>query len=175
MNDALAIHRALLGREILHEIVRLPASIAHADELPKVLGLPAERCLATRVYSCLDVLRGERFLTALIVPAGPPPATEPIRHAVGARMIRPARADVINRVTDYAAHLVAPLLLPESVRVLIDRAVVSGLREDDVVYTATGEPFTALGIRAHDLCMVAGAKPVDLNGESRPVDLSGRR
>lgn len=164
MKDALAIHRALLEREILHEIVRLPAAIAHADELPKVLGLPADRCLVTRVFACLDVVQGQRFLTGLIVPAGTEPVTEPIRRAVGARLIRPARPDLINRVTDYAAHLVGPLLLPETMPVLIDDRAVAGLRADHVVYTATGEPFTALGIQAHDLCTLSGAKPIDLSG-----------
>ncbi len=61
MKDALAIHRALLEWEAVHEIVRLPVAMAHADELPKALGLPAERCLVTRVYSCDDDRRGRRF------------------------------------------------------------------------------------------------------------------
>ncbi|KAB2344670.1 aminoacyl-tRNA deacylase [Actinomadura rudentiformis] len=162
MKDALTIHRALLERETLHEIVRLPAAIAHADELPRSLGLPAGRCLVTRVYACNDVHRGSRFLVGVIVPAGVRPPAERVRLAVGARLIRPARPDLVNTVTEYAAGLVCPLLLPESMPLLIDEETVGELPVDDVVYTATGEASTALGIRALDLFALSGAKPVDL-------------
>lgn len=167
MKDALTIHRALLESETVHEIVRLPAAIAQADDLPRVLGLPPERCLATRVYTCVDAGRGDRFLAGVIVPAGTHPATEPIRMAVGARQLRPARANLVNSVTEYAADLVCPLLLPERMPLLIDDRAIDALHVDDVVYTATGEASTALGIRALDLYGLTGAKPIDLSGFSR--------
>ncbi|TDD73253.1 aminoacyl-tRNA deacylase [Actinomadura rubrisoli] len=162
MKDALAIHRALLEWEAVHEIVRLPIAIADADELPKALGLPADRCLVTRVYACNDVFGTGRFLAGVIVPAGARPPTEAVRLAVGARNIRPARADLVNAVTEYAAGLVCPLLLPSSMPLLIDRRAVDGLPGDDVVYTATGEASTALGIRGRTLYALSQAKPVDL-------------
>ncbi|WP_395111087.1 aminoacyl-tRNA deacylase [Actinomadura sp. SCN-SB] len=168
MKDALTIHRALLEREIQHEIVRLPIAISRSGELPGALGLPSERCLATRVFACNDVYRSRRFLTAAIVPAGSEPSAEAARLAVSARLIRPARADLINTVTEYAADLVCPLLLPDSVRVLIDRTLVESLPVDDVVYTATGEPSTALGIRALDLFALSRAEPVHLCDWSAP-------
>jgi prolyl-tRNA editing enzyme YbaK/EbsC (Cys-tRNA(Pro) deacylase) len=164
MKDALAIHRMLLERETLHEIVRLPNPIASADDLPKA-GLPAGRCLSTRIYTftprAARTGRGHR-LAAVIVLAGAAVGTEPVRLALGARTIRPAGADLINSVTDFAAELVCPLLLPDSVTVLIDRRVGDRLQDDDVVYTATGESWTALGIRAADLRTASGARPVDL-------------
>ncbi|WP_242882945.1 aminoacyl-tRNA deacylase [Actinomadura litoris] len=163
MKDALAIHRALLEREIAHEIVRLPVAVAHADELPTALGLPADRCLATRVYACVGAFQGGRFLTGVIVAAGRRPAAEAVRLAAGARLIRPARADLVNSVTEYAAGLVCPLLLPGSMPLLIDRRLVDGLPGDAVVYTATGEPSTALGIRGRSLFRLCEAKPVDLS------------
>jgi Cys-tRNA(Pro)/Cys-tRNA(Cys) deacylase len=164
MKDALAIHRMLLERETLHEIVRLPIPITNADDLPKA-GLPAGRCLATRVYSLTTrttlTTRGHR-LAAVIVVAGATVGTEPIRRALGARTIRPAGADQINSVTEFAAELVCPVLLPMSMSVLIDQWVSDRLHNDDVVYTATGESWTALGIRAADLLSASGARPVDL-------------
>ncbi|MFD0683965.1 aminoacyl-tRNA deacylase [Actinomadura fibrosa] len=163
MKDALAIHRALLEWEAVHEIVRLPIAMAHADELPKALGLPPDRCLVTRVYACNDVVAGHRFLTGVVVEAGMRPSAEAVRLAVGARLIRPARPDLINTVTEYAANLVSPLLLPASMPLLIDRRIVDGLPGDDVVYTATGEPSTALGIRIRSLYELCHAKPVDLH------------
>ncbi|ACZ00482.1 MULTISPECIES: aminoacyl-tRNA deacylase [Thermomonospora] len=160
MKDALTIHRTLLEREIAHEIVRLPRPIAHADDLPGALGLPPERCPVTRMYHCLDALRGERFLAALITPAGSRTVLEPVRRALGARLIRPARPDLINSVTDYHADLVCPLLLPDAVPVLIDRAGLGGVAPDEVVYTPTGEPLTALAVRMADLRELSGAKPI---------------
>jgi len=163
MKDALVIHRALLAWETVHEIVRLPIAMAHADELPKALGLPAERCLVTRVFACNDVFRGRRFLTGAIVPAGARPHAEVVRRAVGARLIRPARPDLVNAVTEYAAGHVCPLLLPESMPLLIDqRLVACPPAGDEVVYTATGEPSTALGIPGRSLFALCHAKPIDL-------------
>lgn len=163
MKDALTIHRALLEWEAVHEIVRLPIALAHADELPKALGLPADRCLVTRVYSCDGVHGGRRFLTAVIVPAGELPPLEAVRRTVGARDVRPAHADVVNAVTEYAAGLVCPLLLPDDMPVLIDQRVMDALPADDVVYTATGEASTALGIRGRTLYALSHAKPADLS------------
>ncbi|MFC4054556.1 YbaK/EbsC family protein [Actinomadura syzygii] len=162
MKDALAIHRALLEWETVHEIVRLPSALANADELPAVLGLPAARCLVTRVYACDDVRPGHRFLAGVIVRAGERPSPEAVRLAAGARAVRPAHDDVVNAVTEYAANLVCPLLLPDDMLLLIDQHIVDAVPEDDVVYTATGEPSTALGIRARTLHTLCQAKPADL-------------
>ncbi|QKW40055.1 hypothetical protein HUT06_43500 [Actinomadura sp. NAK00032] len=197
MKDALAIHRALLEWETVHEIVRLPVAMTTADELPKALGLPAERCLVTRVYACDGVhpregahareahareggrtwesgrtweaghardggRRGRRFLAGVIVPAGGRPPAEAVRRAVGARAVRPAHPDLVNAVTEYAAGLVCPLLLPDSMPLLIDPLLAGGLDTDDVVYTATGEASTALGIRGGSLYALCHAKPMDL-------------
>ncbi|GLZ14845.1 hypothetical protein Acsp04_50800 [Actinomadura sp. NBRC 104425] len=160
MKDALTIHRALLERETTHQIVRLPVAITHADELPRALGLPARRCLVTRVYTCDDVRPERRFLTGVVVAAGDLPPAEAVRRAVGARLIRPARPDLVNAVTEYAAGLVCPLLLPEGMPLLVDQSVVNANPLDEVVYAATGEPSTALAIRCLDLYAISGAKPV---------------
>jgi prolyl-tRNA editing enzyme YbaK/EbsC (Cys-tRNA(Pro) deacylase) len=162
MKDALTIHRALLGWETRHEIVRLPFGVATADELPEALGLPAERCLVTRVYACEHVYRAERFLTGAVVCAGRQPLPDAVRREVGARQVRPARADTVNAVTEYAAGLVAPLLLPPAMPLLIDQRIIESRSPDDVVYTPTGEPSTALGIRVADLCALTSAKPCHL-------------
>jgi prolyl-tRNA editing enzyme YbaK/EbsC (Cys-tRNA(Pro) deacylase) len=165
MKDALAIHRVLLERETLHEIVRLPSAITNAEDLPGA-GLPAKNCLATRVYAFTGAeTRTSGYLAAVIVSVGSVIGTEPVRLALGARAVRPATADLVNTVTDFAANLVCPLLLPESVTVLIDRRIVHRLSGDDVIYTPTGENCTALGIRAADFYAASGARPVDL----RPV------
>ena len=176
MKDALAIHRMLLERETLHEIVRLPRLIANADELPKALGLKATRCLATRIHllrpaGTLAEGRGAGFLGAVIVTAGTKVPEETLRAAFGVRSAKQAPADAINAGTDYAAALVAPLLLPDEMPVIIDQRAVDRFDMDDVVYTATGEPSTALGIGILDLLAISGAKPVELAG---PTGVRGR-
>ncbi|MER6808336.1 YbaK/EbsC family protein [Spirillospora sp. NPDC000708] len=180
MKDALTLHRALLEREAVHEIVRLPIGIAHADELPKALGLPADRCLVTRVFACDDpgpddARPGRRFLTGVIVRAGDRPPAEAVRRAMGARRVGPARADLVNAVTEYAAGLVCPLLLPESMPLLIDQRLVDGPPGPGVVYTPTGEPSTALGIRRPDLAALCQAKPVDLDAAAGVPAHAARR
>jgi prolyl-tRNA editing enzyme YbaK/EbsC (Cys-tRNA(Pro) deacylase) len=161
MKDALAIHRMLLAEEIRHEIVRLRHAVADADELPETLRAPARNCLATRIYTYRP-RTGTRFLAAVITGAGVRPSPADVAYALGARMVRPAPADLVNKITDYVAGLVAPLLLPETVAVALDQRVIDSLGDDDTVYTATGEPRTALGIRALDLFTLCDAKPVDL-------------
>lgn len=101
-------------------------------------------------------------IVAIIASAATCPTPAAVRAATGARRVVPAPAAVVNAVTDYAAPLVAPLLLPDAVVTLLDRRVVAGRRIDDVVYTTTGESRTALGIRLADLMASCAATPVDL-------------
>jgi prolyl-tRNA editing enzyme YbaK/EbsC (Cys-tRNA(Pro) deacylase) len=163
MKDALTLHRYLLDREIQHEIVRLPGVISNADELPRMLGLSPNRCLVTRMYGF-----GRNDLLAAIVPAESRPPLEAVQTALGTpRLVRRAPADAVNKATDYVAELVAPLLLPEDMPILLDEELVDALDVDDVVYTATGEGSTALGIRAIDLFSLTGAKPCTLAGPLR--------
>lgn len=156
MKDALSIHRLLLERQTAHEIVRLPRAITSADELPDVLGLPPARCLCTRLYA--HRTPDERRLAAVIVRAGTWPSTGAIAGALDVVTVSPAPDDLVNEVTDYAADLVAPLMLPDEITVLIDERTARVA--DDVVYTATGEACTALGIHALDLFALCDAEPV---------------
>jgi prolyl-tRNA editing enzyme YbaK/EbsC (Cys-tRNA(Pro) deacylase) len=155
MKDALSIHRLLLERQTTHEIVRLRRPITSADELPEVLDLPAKRCFCTRLY----VHQGSELLTAVIVTAGCHPPTSAVASALGVHAVCPAPADLINRATDYAADLVAPLMLPEDITMLVDQRAAS---VDDIVYTATGEACTALGIHTLDLFELCDAKPAPI-------------
>lgn len=156
MKDALDIHRTLLEYEIEHQIVRLRRLIFMADDLPGVLSLPRRRCLATRPYRA-----GSRLL-AFVVEAGETPTQAAALAAAGVQDARPAPPDLVNRVTDYAAGLVAPLLLPDHVQLFIDRHIVETMDADDVVYTPTGDSGTALGIRLYDLLKLNGAMAADL-------------
>lgn len=161
MKDALAIHRTLLELEIVHEIVRLPSAIGHADDLPKVLDLPPTRCLVTRIFTCSGPGQGAGFLAGVIVPAGTAPSSERLSRLLGARKVRQAGYGEINSATEYAAELVCPLLLPSTMPLLIE-AGLADPSADEVVYTATGEAATALGIRLRDLMVLSGARSVEM-------------
>lgn len=162
MKDALSIHQLLLERQTAHEIVRLPSHISSADDLPEVLGLPPFRCLCTRIY--LPYEPGRLYtehhpLVAVIVVAGSRPAPSVVADALQVPEVRPAPVDLVNKVTDYAADLVAPLLLPSEVTMLVDQRAAD---VDEVVYTTTGEAWTALGIQALDLFALCDAKPTPI-------------
>jgi Cys-tRNA(Pro)/Cys-tRNA(Cys) deacylase len=159
MNDALTLHRMLLESGIRHEIVQLPWMIGSADQLPAVLALPAERCLAVRVYR----VDGEH--AAVIVRAGHVPPLPLVCAVTGGRSVHPASEDTVSSVTGYAAGLVAPLALPDNVRVYADEALPGAFRADaGAVYTATGETGTALGIWLSDVLALCTAKPAALCG-----------
>ena len=164
MKDALAIHRELLGRGVPHEIVRLRRIVLTADELPEALGLSAGHCVAVRMYDA------DGQLTALCVPAGATPAPSAVLAVTGARRIGLAAVDRVNATTEFAAGLVAPLLLPGDVPVIVDASLASR----EVLYTPTGESGTALGIHARDLLTVTGARVASLLTPAAPdlVDIS---
>ncbi|MFL6239641.1 MAG: aminoacyl-tRNA deacylase [Actinomycetes bacterium] len=152
MKDALAIHRELLARGIPHEIVRLRRIILSADELPEALGLAPSQCVTVRMYEA------DHKLVAVMVPAGATPVPSALLQATGARRIGVAAVDRINSETDFAAGLVAPLLLPADVLALAD-ASLSGR---EVLYAPTGESGTALGIHSRDLLTVSRARVASL-------------
>lgn len=163
MKDALDVHRWLLAREIPHEIVRLPRLVLSADEVPDVLGLPRHRCVSVRVYTIDD------RLAAVLVRAGDLPHPGAVLAAFGARSLRAASPDTINRVTDFAAPLVSPVLLPDDVPVLADACV----GHVDVVYTPTGDGGTVLGISTRWLFSATGAEVAELCAPESPmVDLT---
>jgi prolyl-tRNA editing enzyme YbaK/EbsC (Cys-tRNA(Pro) deacylase) len=157
VNNVLTLHRILLEHDVRHEIVQLPRRITSVVQLPAVLALPASRCLAVRVYEVDDQY------AAIIVQADQVPPVRMVREVTGGRRIRAADADKISSVTGYAAGLVAPLALPDGVAVYADQALVASDGEA-VVYTATGESGTALGIGLLDLLALCAAKPAALSG-----------
>ena len=136
MKDALDVHRSLLAREIPHEIVRLPRPVASADEIPDAIGLAPQRCVVVRMYVADD------RPIAVIVRAGTTPHPGAVLAAAQSRTLRTARPEAVNELTDFAAPLVSPFLLPDSVLVFADACIGHA----DVVYAPTGDSGTAVGI-----------------------------
>lgn len=163
MLDALDVHRSLLAREVPHEVVRLPRLVLSADEIPDALELPRARCVTARIYHADD-----RFV-ATLVRAGEFPHPGAVLAALGARSLRLAEPAVVNQVTDFAASLVCPVLLPDTVPVLADACV----GHHDVVYAATGDGGTVLGIPSRWLLTASRARVAELCSPSSPtVDLA---
>jgi prolyl-tRNA editing enzyme YbaK/EbsC (Cys-tRNA(Pro) deacylase) len=157
MNNVLTVHCALLKNGVRHEIVQLPQTITSADQLPAALALPPRRCLAVRVYEVDD-----RYV-AIIVAADTVPPTHVVREITGGQQARAAGETEISSVTGYAAGLVAPLALPDDMPLYVDQDLADSADDEAVVYTATGEPGTALGIRLLDLLAGCAAKPAALS------------
>jgi prolyl-tRNA editing enzyme YbaK/EbsC (Cys-tRNA(Pro) deacylase) len=163
MLDALDVHRSLLAREIPHEVVRLPRLALSADEIPDIMGLPASRCVAVRMY-----VADERRV-AVIVRAGELPHPGAVLAAAAARTLRSMRPDLVNQVTDFAAPLVCPVLLPNDIMVLADSCVGHA----DVIYAPTGDGGTVLGIPTRWLLTASRAAVAELCAPVSPtVDLT---
>ena len=152
MKDALDVHRSLLARDIPHEIVRLPRPVSSADEIPDVLGLAPQRCVAVRMYVADD------RPVAVIVRAGTTPHPGAILTAARSRTLRSARPEMVNDLTDYAAPLVSPFLLPDEVLILADACIGHA----DVVYAPTGDSGTAVGIGSRWLLTASRAAVSEL-------------
>jgi len=155
---ALDVHRLLIERGVRHEILRLPRPVASSDELPAVLGVDPASCTTTVLYAGADAT-----FAAAVVPAGARPSLGPLQRTLGSGTLRLARAEEVNAVTDFAAPLLPPVGLPEQVRVVLHFGL-SG-----VLYTATGESGTALGLDVVDLVAITLADVADL----RPEPLGG--
>nr|MDP9497089.1 YbaK/EbsC family protein [Actinomycetota bacterium] len=162
MKGALDVHRALLARDVPHEIVRLRGTtVATADDLPRALGVETASCVAVRCY-VTDV-----GVVAALVAADRLPEPAALLDAVGGRTLRAATADEVNAATDYTAGLVSPVCLPSEVRLVAD----AGLAVREVVYCPVGESGVVLGVRTADLLAVTGAQAVPLS--RLPVPRSG--
>lgn len=164
MLDALDVHRALLAREVPHEVVRLPRLVMSGDEIPDALGLPAARCVVVRMY-----LADDRPV-AVIVRAGELPHPGVVLAATGAHSLRSAAPEAVNLLTDFAASLVCPVLLPTGVTVLADACI----GHTDVVYAPTGDGGTALGIPSRWLLTASRAAVAELcKPDSVTIDIVG--
>lgn len=152
MKDALDVHQSLLAREVPHEVIRLPRLVLSADEIPDALDLPADHCVVVRIYHADD------SPVAVIVRAGETPHPGAVLAALGARTLRLTRPDEVNRLTDFAAPLVSPVLLPSSIRVIADACV----GHVDVVYAPTGDSGTVLGISSRWLLTASRAAVAEL-------------
>jgi Cys-tRNA(Pro)/Cys-tRNA(Cys) deacylase len=169
MRGALDVHRFLLERDVPHEVVRVRGAVAaSADDLPRALDVPSTSCLAVRCY-VTDV-----GFTAVLVHAGVLPDPTAVLDAVGARTLRAATADEVNRATDYAAGLVSPVGLPSGVHLLADAV----LDPRAVVYCPVGEGRVVLGIRVGDLVAAVSAQVLPLSSlplpRQEPHPWSGR-
>ncbi|MFI6500038.1 aminoacyl-tRNA deacylase [Nonomuraea typhae] len=157
MKDALAIHRWLLAHQVQHEIVRLPRPMTCADELPETISAAPSRCVAVTVFEAVTGLGREAVAVVSTVAAPPKPGV--VGGLLGARKVHPAPAFLVNAVTDYAAGLVCPLLLPPGLTVLVDDRLKP---DNQPIFLATGERHTALTMRAFDLLSLMSGKSMDL-------------
>ncbi|WP_240506115.1 YbaK/EbsC family protein [Thermoactinospora rubra] len=127
------------------------------DELPESVFAAPDRCVAVTVFELSTRVGPEAVAVVSTVAAPPQPGI--VGGLLGARKVRHAPAFMVNALTDYAAGLVCPLLLPENLSILLDDRLPG---DEEPVYTPTGERYTALAIRAFDLVSLLPGKSVDL-------------
>jgi Cys-tRNA(Pro)/Cys-tRNA(Cys) deacylase len=162
MLGPLDIHQYLLEHDVHHEIVRLPRPAASAEHLAEVLGVTPRRCLAIHPFHALTA-DGD-VLVLVLAPAEEEPDTAALvptlRDLLHDRLgpdadLSVAGAALVSRRTDYIAGHLAPLLLPADVIVVSTRGVLD--LATSIIYTATGDGGTALGIGATDLLNLSRA------------------
>jgi Cys-tRNA(Pro)/Cys-tRNA(Cys) deacylase len=162
MLGPLDIHQYLLQHDVHHEIVRLPRPAANAEHLAEVLGITPRRCLAIHPFHALTP-DGD-VLVLLLAPADATPDSAQLIRALGELLrdhlgptveLTVAGADLVSSHTDYLAGHLAPLLLPADVIVVTTSGVVD--LATSIIYTATGDGGTALGIGATDLLNLSHA------------------
>jgi Cys-tRNA(Pro)/Cys-tRNA(Cys) deacylase len=163
MLGPLDIHQYLLAHDVHHEIVRVPRPAATAGHLAEVLGVPPQRCLAIHPFHAMSP-DGD-VLVLLLAPADV--RTEPtqlidaladlLKEDLGpSAALTLAGADLVSSRTDYIAGHLAPLLLSADVIVVATQGLVD--LGTSVIYTATGDAGTALGIGALDLLALSHAR-----------------
>jgi Cys-tRNA(Pro)/Cys-tRNA(Cys) deacylase len=162
MLGPLDIHQYLLEHDVHHEIVRLPRPAASAEHLAEVLGVTPRRCLAIHPFHTLTP-DGD-VLVLVLAPADEEPTTatlvSALRDLLHDRLgpdaeLNVAGASLVSRRTDYIAGHLAPLLLPPDVIVVSTQGMLD--LATSIIYTATGDGGTALGIEATDLLNLSGA------------------
>ena len=162
MLGPLDIHQYLLEHDVHHEIVRLPRPAASAEHLAEVLGVTPRRCLAIQPFHALTP-DGD-VLVLVLTPADEQPGVETLvpalRDLLRDRLgpdaeLSLAGAALVSLRTDYIAGHLAPLLLPPDVIVVSTRGVLD--LATSIIYTATGDGGTALGIAATDLLNLSRA------------------
>jgi prolyl-tRNA editing enzyme YbaK/EbsC (Cys-tRNA(Pro) deacylase) len=156
MLGPLDIHQYLLEHGVHHEIVRLPRPAANAEHLAEVLEVTPRRCLAIHPFHALTP-DGDA-LVLVLAPADEDPSAatliSALRDLLHDRLtpdaeLSVAGAALVSRRTDYIAGHLAPLLLPADVIVVSTQGVLD--LATSIIYTATGDGGTALGIGATDL------------------------
>ena len=171
MLGPLDIHQYLLEHDVHHEIVRLPRPAASAEHLAEVLGVTPRRCLAIHPFHALTP-DGD-VLVLVLAPADEQPTAatlvvalrELLRDRLGPDAeLSVAGAALVSRRTDYIAGHLAPLLLPPDVIVVSTRGIVD--LATSIIYTATGDGGTALGIAATDLLNLSQAIVLPSDGAS---------
>jgi len=166
VKSALDVHRALLGADVLHEMIRLRTPVLTGDDLPRSLGVDPDACVVVRCYLANTASWGADRFVAVLLRAGATADPISLLEALDADALRPATGDQINLATEYASSLVSPVGLPAPVLLLADAA----LGTHDVLYAPTGESGVALGIRTRDLLVTTGALATTLT--ARPLGVA---
>lgn len=148
MRSSIDVHNHLLAADVAHELPQLSGTLDDLRSAPAVLGLPAA------VVGRITVLeRPDGAGVALVLaPADVEVDLAAVEELLG-EPLAPAPPDQVAALTGYRRGLVPPVALEQPSIVIMD----ARLAQQDVIYTAAGEPGLILKIRAADLVAVTDA------------------
>jgi prolyl-tRNA editing enzyme YbaK/EbsC (Cys-tRNA(Pro) deacylase) len=147
LRSSVDVHNFLLDGDVPHELSALPGPLRDLADAPEVLGLPPAAVARPLVLADAE---GPVLVLA-------PAHAEFDRPGIGALLRRPTlepiAADQSPDLTGYLLPFVPPVGLACDADILIDDQVA----EQDVVYTAAGEPDKVLKVRGCDLVKATNA------------------
>jgi prolyl-tRNA editing enzyme YbaK/EbsC (Cys-tRNA(Pro) deacylase) len=159
MRTSVDVANYLAERDVAHELIPARGRLRTAERIAAVLDLPPEYVGKVRVFET-DV-----GPVVVLVPSHREPDIDRVKRALGAKDLATTTAAQASRLTEYLAEAIPPVGLPEGIRVVMDRALVT----QNVLYFHGGEARALLKVRGRDLARAARAKVASITATPIPA------
>jgi prolyl-tRNA editing enzyme YbaK/EbsC (Cys-tRNA(Pro) deacylase) len=157
VRSSIDVHNHLLAADVLHELSALPGTLRDLSAAPALLGLPPA------AVGQPTLLADPLGAVVVLAPAGREVDVAGVAELLGRDALRRVAPDEAPGLTGYLLPFVPPVALECESALVVDEH----LAEQDVVYTAAGEPGVILKVRGADLVKATSAA---VFGVARPVD-----
>lgn len=154
--NAQRVQSALTAAGVTAHVLELAQSTRTSTEAAEALGVEVGQIAKSLVF----LADGE---AVLVVASGADRVdTAALGRELGDRRISRADADAVRAATGYAIGGVSPAGLPDSLPVLVERA----LERYDTVYAAAGTPHALFPTSYAELLRLTGGRPSDVRVQS---------
>jgi len=147
VRSSIDVHNHLLAHDVLHELSALPGTLRDLSAAPAVLGLPSA------AVGRPTVLADGNGVVVVLAPAGAEVDLAGVGELLGREELSPVTPDAALGLTGYLLPFVPPVALECDSTLVVDER----LAQQDVVYTAAGEPGVILKVRGADLVKATSA------------------